>query len=75
MWSPFCEVYSPNAEKSNGIKKNMRNIKEIMVLCDRYMKDEFPEEQKRYIALQIIDMFKTGDLQEILNILQEAKEK
>lgn len=45
------------------------NIKDLIKLSKRVMNQDFPDEQKRYIALVVLEMYKSGELEELYKSL------
>jgi hypothetical protein len=45
------------------------NIKDLIKLSAKAINNNFPEEQKRYIALVVLEMYKSGELEELYKSL------
>jgi hypothetical protein len=41
-------------------------IKSLMSLCEKYMNGGHDEAYKKYIALEVLDAYKSGELQKLL---------
>jgi len=48
-------------------------IESLIALCSKYMRNEYPDAMKKYIALEVLDTFKSGELHKLLESLEQGK--